>query len=80
MGEVAGLGGYSGPYFGGKSVRVGRIELPPDAWEAPVLPLNYTRYCKQTHDILKKYKLEQLPYAKERYHLLDPDLPLLQIG
>ena len=24
-------------------VRIGRIELPPDAWEAPVLPLNYIR-------------------------------------
>ena len=24
-------------------VRVGRIELPPTAWEAAVLPLNYTR-------------------------------------
>lgn len=25
------------------SVRVGRIELPTDPWQGPVLPLNYTR-------------------------------------
>jgi hypothetical protein len=24
-------------------VRIARIELAPDAWEAPVLPLNYIR-------------------------------------
>ncbi len=30
-------------HFGGHFVRVGRIELPTPAWEAEVLPLNYTR-------------------------------------
>lgn len=34
---------YTGTAFTLNIVRVGRIELPPDAWEAPVLPLNYTR-------------------------------------
>ena len=44
-------------------VRVGRIELPPDAWEAPVLPLNYTRFAEdfttqRVHEKLaKKYFL-----------------------
>lgn len=32
-------------FVSGFSVRVGRIELPPDAWEASILPLNYTRIC-----------------------------------
>ena len=26
-------------------VRVGRIELPSDPWQGPILPLNYTRDC-----------------------------------
>ena len=27
------------------AVRVGRIELPSQAWEACVMPLDHTRFC-----------------------------------
>ena len=31
-------------------MRIGRIELPPDAWEASVLPLNYIR--REAHNTI----------------------------
>ena len=35
-----------------------RIELTPKAWEAPVLPLNYTRISRADNTLFNAYQRE----------------------